>query len=74
MNSLEQKLPVSNALTYLDLKGLKPLFKTIKYKVTFCLISPIKPAKLGNAATCSNEFLKWWLCWGESLRLVGSLE
>lgn len=74
MNSLEQKLPVSNALTYLDLKGLKPLFKTIKYKVTFCLISPVKPAKLGNAATGSNEFLKWWLCWGESLRLVGSLE
>lgn len=53
MNSLEQKLPVSNALTYLDLKGLKPLFKTIKYKATSCLVSPIKTAKLSNAALCS---------------------
>lgn len=66
MNSLEQKLPVSNVLTYLDLKGL---FKTIKYKVTSWLVSPIKPAKLGSAAICSQR-----MSWGEGLRLVSSSE
>lgn len=58
-NSLEQKLPVSNALTYLDLKVLKPLFKRIKYKVTSCLVSGIKPAKLSNAAIYSSKLLRW---------------